>query len=255
MESAGYKQAWTKPDTLERLNARIHDGVPVGELRERAENRRDACFQLLFPYAAPTAGAKVLELGQGVGWIMEAMLDAFPISEIVGLDISEVMQQRAADRWSDPRTRYVLYHGLSVPLDDDTFDNVYSVACIQHIEKHHAFLVMKELQRILKPGGHATLELLSVHHKPRRVTWEQEAWRHINNSASHWHHYYSYDELFVLFSRELAVTDLDIKFYRMSFWVHFSKGTEQQFHDDAVAQEYFVNRSLPASVFVPSRRS
>ena len=54
-----------------------------------------------------------------------------------------------------------------MPLPDDEFDNIYSVVRIEHIEKHHAFLVMQELKRILKPGGHATLELLSVHHRAR----------------------------------------------------------------------------------------
>ena len=30
------------------------------------------------------------ELGQGVGWIMESMLERYPIGEIVGLDVSPV---------------------------------------------------------------------------------------------------------------------------------------------------------------------
>ena len=63
-------------------------------------------FTRLFPYAVPTPGAKVLELGQGVGWIMEAMLDAYPIAEIVGLDISPNMVERAAERLPDPRATF-----------------------------------------------------------------------------------------------------------------------------------------------------
>lgn len=251
MDTDSYKRPWTRPSTLDQLNRRIHDGVAVEDLKARAENRRDVFFQLLFPYAAPAEGSKVLELGQGVGWIMEAMLDAFPIGEITGLDISENMIQRASERWQDPRARYVTYDGLHVPLEDDSMDNIYSVACIQHIEKHHAFLVMKELARILKPGGHGTLELLSVHHQARSRTWEEEAWHHVNGSPAHWHHYYSYDELFVLFSRELDVTDLEIKFHRSSFWVHFSKGTQNRFHNDDVSKEYFLHRDVPERIRVP----
>jgi ubiquinone/menaquinone biosynthesis C-methylase UbiE len=251
MASGDYREAWTRPNTLDQLNHRIHDGVPVEELRSRAEDRRDAFFVRLFPYAAPAEGAKVLELGQGVGWIMEATLDAYPIREIVGLDVSQNMVERAAERWQDSRASYVTYDGLHVPLPDDEFDNIYSVACIQHIEKHHAFLVMKELLRILKPGGHATLELLSVHHRARGRSWEDEAWHHVNATDAHWHHYYSYDELYVLFARELDVTDFDIKYYRTSFWVHFSKGTPRRFHEKAVEKEYFLNRSVPRSIHVP----
>jgi ubiquinone/menaquinone biosynthesis C-methylase UbiE len=249
MVSDGYKQAWVRPRTLDRLNRGIHDGVPLDELGARAADRRDTFFELLFPYARPSAGAKVLELGPGVGWIMEAMLDRYPIGEIVGLDVSPVMIEQAQARWHDERAKYVLYDGLHVPLEDNSFDNVYSVACLQHIEKHHAFLAMKELVRILKPGGHGTLHLISIHHLPTaKRSYEKECWNHVNNVDQHWMHYYSFDEILVLFSYALAVTDLDIKYHRTSFWVHFSKGTERRFASDEVEQQYFLNRNLPEAI-------
>lgn len=250
MESDGYKQAWVRPSTLDGLNRRIHDGVALEDLAARAADRRDTFFELLFPYARPTEGAKVLELGPGVGWIMQSMLEAYPIAEIVGLDVSPVMIQSAQERWHDDRARYVEYDGLHVPLEDDSFDNVYSVACIQHIEKHHAFLVMKELMRILKPGGHATFHLISIHHLPQVTarTYEEECWNHVNNVDEHWMHFYSYDELFVLFSHALGVTDLDIKYHRTSFWLHASKGTDRKFATPEVEQEYFLNRKVPEAI-------
>ena len=249
MDSEGYKQAWTRPSSLDNLNRRIHDGVPLDQLEERAADRRDTFFEYLFPYARPAAGARVLELGQGVGWIMQSMLDAYPIEEIVGLDVSPVMIDAAQERWSDPRARYVLYDGLHVPLEDDSFDNVYSVACLQHIEKHHAFLAIKELLRILKPGGHGTLHLISIHHLPiSGRTYEEECWNHVNTVDAHWMHYYTFDELFVLFADALGVTDLDIKYYRTSFFVHFSKGTDRKFVSAEVEQAYFLNRQLPEAI-------
>jgi ubiquinone/menaquinone biosynthesis C-methylase UbiE len=249
MDSEGYKQAWVRPSTLEGLNKRIHDGVPLDMLADRAADRRDTFFELLFPYARPTDGARVLELGQGVGWIMEAMLERYPIGEIVGLDVSPVMIDSARQRWSDPRAQYVLYDGLHVPLEDDSFDNVYSVACLQHIEKHHAFLAIKELMRLLKPGGHATLHLISIHHLPQSGrTYEQECWNHVNNVDTHWMHYYSFDEILVLFSDALGVSELDVKYYRTSFWVHFSKGTSRRFVSDDVEQAAFLNRELPETI-------
>jgi len=117
MDSDGYKQAWVRPSTLESLNRRIHDGVPLEELGARAADRRDTFFELLFPYARPAEGSKVLELGPGVGWIMEAMLDRYPIGEITGLDVSPVMIEQAQERWHDDRAKYVLYDGLHVPLE------------------------------------------------------------------------------------------------------------------------------------------
>ena len=249
MDPAAYKQTWVQPSTLDSLNARIHDGVPVEQLEQRASDRRDLCFEELFPYARPEAGARVLELGPGVGWIMEAMLARYPIGEIVGLDVSPVMIENAKQRWSDPRASYVLYGGLRVPLADNSFDNIYSIATLQHVEKHHAFLVLQELVRLLKPGGHGTVHLLSVHHvRTTGASMEQEAWKHVLNTNTHWMHYYSFDEIVVLFSYGLGVSDLDVKFWGTSFWVHFSKGTNDQFHCADVDMQTFVKRGVPESI-------
>lgn len=243
MDTDTYKLAWTKGDSLEQLNRRIHDGVAQDKLWERAVDRRDTFFARLFPYAQPESGAKMLELGSGVGWIMQAMLERFELASIVGLDVSKNMTEKAQERWQDARASYELYDGQSINLPDDTFDNIYSVACIQHIEKHHAFIIFKELLRILKPGGHATLHLLSIHHLTKvKIPYEVECLNHINNVPTHWHHYYSYDEIFVLFSEILQVTDLDIRFHRTSFWIHFSKGTDNRFHSTEIEQDYFLNR-------------
>src|SRR5690348_3167253 len=106
MDPAAYKQTWVQPSTLDALNQRIHDGVPVEQLGQRAAERRDLCFDELFPYARPIEGARVLELGPGVGWIMEAMLARYPIGTIVGLDVSAAILENAQQRWSDPRANY-----------------------------------------------------------------------------------------------------------------------------------------------------
>jgi ubiquinone/menaquinone biosynthesis C-methylase UbiE len=255
MDSAAYKKTWVQASMLESLNERIHDGVPVEALGQRAAARRDLCFEELFPYARPAAGGRVLELGPGVGWIMEAMLARYPIAEIVGLDVSPVIIENAKARWSDPRASYVLYGGLRVPLADNSFDNIYSIACLQHIEKHHAFLVLKELVRLLKPGGHGTVHLLSVHHvQTTRASMEQESWKHVLDTNTHWMHYYSFDEIVVLFSYGLGVSDLDVKYWGTSFWVHFSKDTTPKFHCSDVEMQTFLKRGVPDSIRPPGGR-
>ncbi|MEZ5502730.1 MAG: class I SAM-dependent methyltransferase [Halioglobus sp.] len=243
MDTDTYKLAWTREESLQQLNKRIHDGVPPDRLWDRAVDRRDTFFDVLFPYAQPPSGAQVLELGSGVGWIMQAMLARFAIASITGLDISKNMTEKAQQRWQDPRASYMVYDGQSINLPDDMFDNIYSVACIQHIEKHHAFIIFEELLRILKPGGHATLHLLSIHFLPKvKKPYREECLNHINQVPTHWHHYYSYDEIYVLFAEILQVTDLDIQLRGTSFWIHFSKNTEHRFHSEETRQNYFLNR-------------
>lgn len=231
-------EAWRKESDLQALQVTIHDGVPEEQLRDRGRAYRDAMFGI-YPQAAPEPGDWVLEIGPGVGWIMESVLETYPdAAAVVGLDVSPEMSKAAHQRWTDPRAHYVTYDGVGWPFADDTFDVIYSCAAIQHVEKHWAFFIFKEAYRTLAPGGHAVLHLLSVHHMPHAgVPYEEEARHHIENRTDlWWHHYYSYDELFVLLSQVIGVDDLDIQPMGTveGFCVHFSKRTGDRFANPEV---------------------
>jgi ubiquinone/menaquinone biosynthesis C-methylase UbiE len=241
-EAPAYAQTWLAPDDLDQLNARIHDGVPIETLMERARGYRDWIFDA-YPQAQPNAGDEVLELGSGVGWIMEAVLERFAPARITGLDISENMIARAQERFSDPRADFLLYDGLQIPLADGTKDVVFSVATMQHIEKHVAFLLFEELYRIVKPGGHGLIHLLSVEHLRRSAesTYHDECLHHILNQPTHWHHYYSFEELLVLFSDEIGVSEFDVAVRDTSVVIHFSKGGSNKFIDPAIDEMRYAN--------------
>ncbi len=229
--ATAYAATWLAEESLESISRRIHDGVPDERLMERARGYRDWLFDA-YPAARPGPETRVMELGSGVGWIMEAVLERFPVREIVGLDISANMVKRAQERFSHPNARFVVYDGFHAPFEDDYFGAIYSVAAMQHIEKHVAFLLFEELYRILTVGGHAIIHLLAVDHIPDGITaYREECWNHVRNVPTHWHHYYSFDELFVLFSRVLEVDDLDITYEEASksFLIHFSKATGNRF--------------------------
>jgi ubiquinone/menaquinone biosynthesis C-methylase UbiE len=239
--ATAYAATWLADESLESISRRIHDGVPDERLMDRARGYRDWLFDT-YPMARPGADTRVMELGSGVGWIMEAVLERFPVREIVGLDISANMVKRAQERFSHPNARFVVYDGLQVPFEDGYFGIIYSVAAMQHIEKHVAFLLFEELYRILTVGGHAVIHLLAVDHIPDGVTaYRDECLNHVHNVPTHWHHYYSFDELFVLFSRVIGVDDLDITYEEASksFLVHFSKAT----------QSPYLRSELPALTF------
>jgi ubiquinone/menaquinone biosynthesis C-methylase UbiE len=244
----GYATTWLAEDSLDSLNKRIHDSAPLDQLLERANGYRDWIFSAI-PEAAPPVGARMMELGSGVGWIMQAMLDAFPmVTELVGLDISPNMIQRAQERFQHPAARFQLYDGLTMPFQDAYFDVVYSVAAMQHIEKHIAFLLFEEIHRVLRKDGHALLHLLSVDHIMNTPwSYHDECMNHVRNVPTHWHHYYSFDELFVLFSHSIGATDLDIVYQPPgNFLVHFSKGGERPFRrPELPTLTYWGRQGLP----------
>jgi ubiquinone/menaquinone biosynthesis C-methylase UbiE len=240
--SPTYAATWQADESLEELNERIHDGVPVDKLLDRARSYRDWLFGE-FPEAAPGPGAAVMELGSGVGWIMQAMLEGYAFESITGLDISANMIKRAQERFSDPRACFVLYDGLTMPFPDGHFKVIYSVAAMQHIEKHAAFLLFEELHRCLAPGGHAIIHLLAVEHIPvAAVDYHTECLQHVHDEPTHWHHYYAFDELFVLFSEVIGASDLDLVYEEGSFLVHFSKGGANRYRRESLLAERHVAR-------------
>ena len=251
--ATAYATTWLADESLESISRRIHDGVPDERLMDRARGYRDWLFDT-YPTARPGTDTRVMELGSGVGWIMEAVLERFLVREIVGLDISANMVKRAQERFSHPNARFVVYDGLHVPFEDGYFGTIYSVAAMQHIEKHVAFLLFEELYRILSVGGHAVIHLLAVDHIPDGVTaYRDECWNHVRNVPTHWHHYYSFDELFVLFSRVIEVDDLDITYEEASksFLVHFSKATESPYLRSELPALTFANRVGAGAQLVP----
>lgn len=241
----GYESAWQREEDLAGLNLRLHEGVPLDKLAERAAGWRDRLFGA-YPQAAPADGARVVEFGSGVGWIMEAMLERFPgIGQIIGLDISEPIARAGRERLQHPAARFVVYDGRRFPFRDGGVDVIYSCAAIQHVEKHAAFLQFEEMHRVLAPGGHAVLHFMSVDHIAHAgVDYEAECVNHVEHRPEHWHHYYSFDELYVIFSELIRADDLDIRATDEydSFIVHFSKGTGRRHLRPGLPRETFSRR-------------
>lgn len=195
---------WNDPnETLESVNARIHDGAPLDKLEERADSYIRGIYGH-FPYIRLPNRPVCLEIGSGTGYIMEALdrelvRRANPAGSITGLDIAENMLARASRRLvGQGPFRFMHYDGVSVPAPDESYDLIYSVASLQHVPKPYVYNLFFEVHRLLRPEGFAVFTLLSFNYLPtqeRFVRWRDEISRQIKLEVGHWHHYYSRDEL------------------------------------------------------------
>lgn len=93
----------------------------------------------------PGAGKKVLDVPMGPG-AMSLRLSELGY-QVTGLDID--LNQSASLPAAIQRLRANLNEPL--PLPDATFDMVVSLEGIEHLENH--FLFLRELGRVIKPGG------------------------------------------------------------------------------------------------------
>lgn len=95
-------------------------------------------------------GDRVLDLGCGNGRLNQ--LFAGISVEYVGVDQSEELLDLA--RQTYPRGHYILADMRSVPLPDDHFDAVYSIAALHHLPTRESRVeALMEMKRLAKPDA------------------------------------------------------------------------------------------------------
>jgi len=95
------------------------------------------------------AGARVLDIGCGVGQVVARLAEAG--FEAHGVDVSEPNIERA--RKFCPRCQ--LYDGRKLPFPDGHFASAGALNVLEHVEEPEAFIV--ELARVVQPGGKVVL--------------------------------------------------------------------------------------------------
>jgi len=101
--------------------------------------------------------ADVLDLGCGFGGRTVYYAERGP-REVTGLDISERVVERcrnfAQGRGVD-NARFLVGFAEELPFPDESFDHVLGQDVIEHV--HDPVLALREIRRVLRPGGHAWL--------------------------------------------------------------------------------------------------
>lgn len=103
----------------------------------------------------PHQKAIILEVGCSSGFMLQRMHQTFPDATIMGSDIvSAPLQKLAKTLPSTPLFRFDLTH---CPLPDASVDAVVLLNVLEHIERDD--LALKQIYRILKPGGVLVVEV------------------------------------------------------------------------------------------------
>ena len=95
---------------------------------------------------------KMLDVGCGDGLTAIFVQKYFPAWSITGIDVSAKSITAATNR-NIANARFQLFDGLLIPYDNGSFDVVFIAAVLHHIEFSLHQLLIKEMYRILKPGG------------------------------------------------------------------------------------------------------
>jgi len=115
---------------------------------------------------------RALEIGCGPGRLMKPL--SRHLGEIHGIDVSDQMIRLARERLADiPHAHVHATDGSSLGrFADDSFDFVYSYAVFQHIPSRDVVLeYMREIKRVLKPGGVFHGQFNGLPHPGDANTW------------------------------------------------------------------------------------
>lgn len=138
----------TAPAGTVRTNQ--YDGASNDRDRLRAQARRASVAVLkgLIGHGLRD-GMRVLDVGCGLGLITRALAEAFPASEVTGLDFDPLAIAEA--RTGPGRVRFVEGDAHAMPFEDGAFDFVAVSFVLMHLV--HPEQVIRECARVLAPGG------------------------------------------------------------------------------------------------------
>jgi malonyl-CoA O-methyltransferase len=139
-----------------------------------AQLQRDIGSQLFthLPNDLP-AEAVVLDVGSGTGFFTRQLIARYKAAQIVGLDIAEGMLNYAAAQQAG--ASWLCADAESLPLADNSADIIFSSLAIQWC--NHLPQLLRELARVLKPGGKIYIATLG----PGTLHELKAAWQCVDN--------------------------------------------------------------------------
>ena len=137
-------------------------------------------------------GARVLDVGCGDGFIDLGIIQKFQPSLLVGTDLFGVdlgdLEELSLEHLKKPLPVCLKFSECTettLPFPDASFDVVISWSVFEHVSDPVA--VLKEIRRVLRPGGYMFLQIWPLFHSQRGShlwNWYPEGWEHLQESAN-----------------------------------------------------------------------
>ena len=105
---------------------------------------------------------RILDFGCGVGQSIPYFRELFPASKLLGFDVSEDSIAIARASYATEAAFTCSREGQRLEIEDESIDLVFTACVLHHIPHAQHPEILKELWRVLKPGG----KLFIFEHNP-----------------------------------------------------------------------------------------
>jgi ubiquinone/menaquinone biosynthesis C-methylase UbiE len=130
----------------------VHGEPDDDEVARLVRQARFVAAFSLDTFEAPP-GARVLDVGTGVGAMAAQLVLSCPGISLTGVDVSATQIARA--RAIHPVATYVQADGASLPFESGSFDRVHMSWVLEHVSE--PLPILREIRRVLTPDGVAHL--------------------------------------------------------------------------------------------------
>jgi ubiquinone/menaquinone biosynthesis C-methylase UbiE len=111
--------------------------------------------RLLLEQSAITPGCRVLEVGCGTGNLAILAKRLYPAAEVIGTDpdLKALARARRKAGRDGLQVAFEPAYAEALPFPDASFDRVLSALMLHHLPRDAKVPALREIRRVLKPGG------------------------------------------------------------------------------------------------------
>jgi ubiquinone/menaquinone biosynthesis C-methylase UbiE len=130
------------------------------------DSERIALYEFILKTLKAGVYKEIADIASGTGEGAATLAAGKSESKVIGVDLDKELVERSTQAFPMQNLSFVVADARRIPLSDQSIDAIVSAHTIEHIERGQQWGFVKELYRILKPGGIAIIAT------PDRQVWE-----------------------------------------------------------------------------------
>lgn len=111
--------------------------------------KADVVYNIACRHFTKPDDIRILDIGSGIGLTDSHLTTRF--KNLNGVDVEKGVVAKAKEK--NPGVKYKLYDGLKLPFEGNTFDMIFTINVMHHVEPAKWHIFIEEAKRVIRSGG------------------------------------------------------------------------------------------------------